>query len=404
MWLDGGPSQATAIQARRRCVPRRRSKRARRRLLAATTARAVAAAPHNAGGTAGAGAREPERQAVDGGLPPDPLSAVQHVSGDEGRWGSREVEITEVAFLDARRSAVVRLPLAATPMSVRVKVRATQPVDDFVFGIGLFNADGVCCYGTNTYHRRDDARSGSLATPRSTFADRQPRSRRGHLQARRRGPQRDGVSLRLPPAALHLPREISHARRRHLSSASPLDVLGVRDSSRPSRERTLTPRRLVAPPASAGTSDHRLHQRRLRSPASRPRPLSAAGARSGDALIVGVNSDRSVRANKGPAGRSTPKASAPRCSPRWRVVDTVVIFDEDTPHDLIAALQPDVLVKGADWAEDAIVGRDIVEAHGGRVVRVPIEQGTRPPRSSSASDYETHSNRPARRGRSHAAA
>ena len=56
-------------------------------------------------------------------------------------------------------------------------------------------------------------------------------------------------------------------------------------------------------------------------------------------------------------------------------VDGVVIFDEETPHDLIAAIQPDVLVKGADWAEDAIVGRDIVEARGGRVVRVALEPG-----------------------------
>jgi len=56
-------------------------------------------------------------------------------------------------------------------------------------------------------------------------------------------------------------------------------------------------------------------------------------------------------------------------------VDGVVIFDEETPHDLIAAIQPDVLVKGADWAEDAIVGRDIVEARGGRVVRVALEAG-----------------------------
>jgi len=52
-----------------------------------------------------------------------------------------------------------------------------------------------------------------------------------------------------------------------------------------------------------------------------------------------------------------------------------VVFDEETPHDLIAALQPDVLVKGDDWAGPAIVGRDIVEGRGGRVVRVPIEPG-----------------------------
>jgi bifunctional ADP-heptose synthase (sugar kinase/adenylyltransferase) len=53
----------------------------------------------------------------------------------------------------------------------------------------------------------------------------------------------------------------------------------------------------------------------------------------------------------------------------------VTVFDEDTPHDIIAAVQPDVLVKGADWAADAIVGRDVVEARGGRVVRVAVEQG-----------------------------
>ena len=56
-------------------------------------------------------------------------------------------------------------------------------------------------------------------------------------------------------------------------------------------------------------------------------------------------------------------------------VDAVVIFDEDTPDDIIKAVQPDVLVKGADWAEDAIVGRDTVEARGGRVVRIAVEEG-----------------------------
>ena len=56
-------------------------------------------------------------------------------------------------------------------------------------------------------------------------------------------------------------------------------------------------------------------------------------------------------------------------------VDAVVIFDEDTPAEIIRALQPDILVKGADWPADQIVGRDTVEARGGRVVLVPVEQG-----------------------------
>jgi D-beta-D-heptose 7-phosphate kinase/D-beta-D-heptose 1-phosphate adenosyltransferase len=95
----------------------------------------------------------------------------------------------------------------------------------------------------------------------------------------------------------------------------------------------------------------------------------------GDALVVGVNSDRSVAANKGPGRPITPDIERAEILQALSVVDAVVIFDGDTPHDLIAALQPDVLVKGADWAEHAIVGRDIVEARGGRVVRIPLEAG-----------------------------
>jgi D-glycero-beta-D-manno-heptose 1-phosphate adenylyltransferase len=97
--------------------------------------------------------------------------------------------------------------------------------------------------------------------------------------------------------------------------------------------------------------------------------------RLGDALIVGINSDRSVRAIKGPLRPITPEAERAEIVAALACVDAAIVFDEETPHALIAALQPDVLVKGADWAEDAIVGRDIVEARGGRVVRVPIEAG-----------------------------
>jgi rfaE bifunctional protein nucleotidyltransferase chain/domain len=95
----------------------------------------------------------------------------------------------------------------------------------------------------------------------------------------------------------------------------------------------------------------------------------------GDALIVGVNSDRSVRSNKGQGRPITPELERCEILEALACVDAVVVFDEDTPHALIDAIQPDVLVKGADWAEDAIVGRASVEARGGRVVRVAIEQG-----------------------------
>lgn len=104
------------------------------------------------------------------------------------------------------------------------------------------------------------------------------------------------------------------------------------------------------------------------------RYLQAARAH-GDALIVAVNSDRSVRGNKGPDRPLIPEAERAEILGALGCVDAVVIFDDATPAEIVRRIQPDVLVKGADWAADAIVGRDTVEARGGRVVRVPIESG-----------------------------
>jgi rfaE bifunctional protein nucleotidyltransferase chain/domain len=95
----------------------------------------------------------------------------------------------------------------------------------------------------------------------------------------------------------------------------------------------------------------------------------------GDALIIGLNADASVRRNKGPERPINTEAERAEILEALECVDAVVVFDEDTPAEIIRALQPDILVKGADWAADAIVGRDTVEARGGRVVRIPIEQG-----------------------------
>ena len=97
--------------------------------------------------------------------------------------------------------------------------------------------------------------------------------------------------------------------------------------------------------------------------------------RLGDALVVGVNSDRSVRGNKGTERPIVTENERAEVLAALECVDGVVIFDESTPLNLITALQPDVLVKGADWAEDAVVGREVVEARGGRVVRMPIAAG-----------------------------
>ena len=95
----------------------------------------------------------------------------------------------------------------------------------------------------------------------------------------------------------------------------------------------------------------------------------------GDALVIAINADASVRRNKGPERPITPEHERAEVLAALDFVDAVTVFDEDTPLAIITAVQPDVLVKGADWAHDAIVGRDVVEARGGRVVRVAVEQG-----------------------------
>ncbi|MGE0448409.1 MAG: ABC transporter ATP-binding protein [Vicinamibacterales bacterium] len=129
-------------------------------LLAAETARAVEAATHapaaaaaHAGDHAAAESTRTAHAAADTSadeassgaeLPEDGFQAV------EGRWGSREIEIVDVALLDkdGKSSHVFH---SGDPMSVQLSVVAHAPASDFVFGVGLFNADGVCCYGTNTY-------------------------------------------------------------------------------------------------------------------------------------------------------------------------------------------------------------------------------------------------------------
>ncbi|HEY2433113.1 MAG TPA: D-glycero-beta-D-manno-heptose 1-phosphate adenylyltransferase [Vicinamibacterales bacterium] len=100
-----------------------------------------------------------------------------------------------------------------------------------------------------------------------------------------------------------------------------------------------------------------------------------AARRHGDLLIVGLNSDESVRHYKDPSRPINPQAERAEVLEALACVDAVSIFDEDTPAEIIRRVQPDVLVKGADWAPDNIVGRDTVEARGGRVILEPVEQG-----------------------------
>jgi D-beta-D-heptose 7-phosphate kinase/D-beta-D-heptose 1-phosphate adenosyltransferase len=95
----------------------------------------------------------------------------------------------------------------------------------------------------------------------------------------------------------------------------------------------------------------------------------------GDALIVGLNSDAGVRQLKGAGRPVLPERERAEILCALECVDAVVIFDEPTPREIISRLLPDVLVKGGDWPGDQIVGREEVEAAGGRVVSIPVVPG-----------------------------
>ena len=96
----------------------------------------------------------------------------------------------------------------------------------------------------------------------------------------------------------------------------------------------------------------------------------------GDRLVVGLNSDASVRRlGKGPERPLVAEADRAAVLAGLRSVDLVITFGDDTPERLIRDVRPDVLAKGGDWAREAIVGREFVESYGGRVVSVPLRAG-----------------------------
>jgi rfaE bifunctional protein nucleotidyltransferase chain/domain len=95
----------------------------------------------------------------------------------------------------------------------------------------------------------------------------------------------------------------------------------------------------------------------------------------GDVLVVAVNSDKSVRGNKGPERPLVGERDRAEVLAALASVDYVTIFDEPTPRELISRVLPSILVKGADWAPDEIAGRQEVEAAGGRVVSIPLAPG-----------------------------
>lgn len=96
---------------------------------------------------------------------------------------------------------------------------------------------------------------------------------------------------------------------------------------------------------------------------------------AGDALIIGLNSDASVRAIKGPNRPIQNEEDRALLLASLKCTDAVVIFDEETPLEIIRFILPDIQIKGADYSRETIVGADVVEAHGGKVLTVPLSEG-----------------------------
>ena len=219
---------------------------------------------------------------------------------------------------------------------------------DFVFGFGIFNADGVCCYGTNTNleELQPDEFSGDGEV---TFEIDSLELVEGTYRAGPRRAQARWLPLRLPPPALLLPREV--ARRRTSASTGPItggrfartsassatatgiDGLTLHGEPHPDARRgcgsSCEQRADGAVVFTNGVFDllHPGHVRYL-----------DGRAAHGDVLIVGINADRigAAAGRRDRTARSIPSTSAPRCSRRCACVDAVVIFDEDTPHEIVS--------------------------------------------------------------------
>jgi hypothetical protein len=160
LWLDHGRAQAHGDPKRVVDAYLTAVEQGEEEMLAVTTARAVAAAatatpdsvppPAATSGESAAAIDAPGGPAEESGGASDENGIQDMFRAAEGRWGSREVEIVHVDLLDHDGRPSFVYP-SGDALTVRMKVRAQAPVDDFVFGISLFNADGVCCYGTNTF-------------------------------------------------------------------------------------------------------------------------------------------------------------------------------------------------------------------------------------------------------------
>lgn len=316
---------------------------------------------------------------------------VTHDAPEEKRrWGSGEIVFTEIHLRD-EESQVAHVFVTGDTLRLEVTGEAKTQVEDFVFGVGIFTADGTAVYGTNTHI--EEYRSKAAQGPfRVTFEIRNLRLVEGSYLLDVAAHRKDGT-----PYDYH--RGLYSFRVR-----SRVKDVGV---YRPEHSWTFSENlQIEAPPARAELELRAVERVERRSAADTAASLHNARASyralgrsvvftngcfdilhaghlhlleqaraEGDVLVVGINSDASVKRLKGDARPVIAEQERAETLLALESVDHVIIFDEETPLETIRALRPDVLVKGADWAIERIVGRDDVERLGGRVVRVELVPG-----------------------------
>ena len=306
---------------------------------------------------------------------------------EKRRWGSGEILLTDVQLKDAAGlPAHVFVP--GDTLRIEARGEAKVAVEDFVFGVGIFTADGTAVYGTNTHIEEFKAKKAAgpfqLAfeiedlrlVEGSYILDLAAHRKDGTPYDYHRGLYSFRVRSRVKDVGVYRPRH-----KWTFSSALQIEApverpeLELRPVERVERRRhadTLATlhndrasfRALGRSVVFANGCFDILHAGHV--------SLLEQARTEGDVLVVGINSDASVKRLKGEARPVIGEQERAEALLALECVDRVLIYNEDTPLETIKALRPDVLVKGADWALDNIVGREEVEKLGGRVVRVEL--------------------------------
>jgi rfaE bifunctional protein nucleotidyltransferase chain/domain len=322
------------------------------------------------------------RDVVEGGE-----KVTSEAPEEKRRWGSGEIVLHEVHLRDDS-NRMAHVFVTGDTLRVAVSGEARSPVEDFVLGVGIFTADGTAVYGTNTHI--EEFKSKRVAGPFSfTLEIQDLRLVEGSYILDVAAHRKDGtpydyhrglyafrVRSRVKDVGVYRPHH-TWAFSDSLQIAEPpaRNELELRAVERVERRRHAD----TLPTLHNDRASFRALGKRVVFTngcfdilhAGHVSLLEQARA-EGDILVVGINSDASVKRIKGASRPVIGEAERAEALLALEYVDRVVIYDDDTPLATINALRPDVLVKGADWAIDQIVGREEVERLGGRVVRVEL--------------------------------